>query len=311
MDVQAQDSELHEAATGRVVPASARTRAITFHDPVYSDTAPTPVVAYRPRGAAGRTAPGAFCSVPRSSSWSLPSRRRGRPRPGEGRRHRRSRAVPARATASGDTEHGGSQGPTGGPDRLRCADGQLHRGRSRLPSDHRDRSRTGVGERGLIGQHPVFAGVLSPNTSKGFAILGSSSAEVGAGGTTLTLTAGQRTSTLVPPPLRSPTSWPLSIRPLTPERTLPCAKAGSDGLLSGLGGGGAGSVTGRAAIAKWPSKAPNGPCWPGQRSAAAIGAHAPKHRCHPAAVKSAMLEEPRGSCGGNAEIRATARWRAA
>ncbi len=52
---------------------------------------------------------------------------------------------------------------------------------------------------GLVGQHPVFAGVLSAETSRRFALWGSSQVEVGAGGTTLTLASGHRTATLVPP----------------------------------------------------------------------------------------------------------------
>ena len=50
MDMQAQDSGLNPDPITAAVPASARTQAITFHDPVYSDTAPTPVVAARATG---------------------------------------------------------------------------------------------------------------------------------------------------------------------------------------------------------------------------------------------------------------------
>ena len=75
MDVQAQDSGLYPDPITAVVPASARTPAITFHDKVYSDTAPTPVVAARSArspGAAGGTVPACSSSAPSSSSWPSP-----------------------------------------------------------------------------------------------------------------------------------------------------------------------------------------------------------------------------------------------
>ena len=65
---------------------------------------------------------------------------------------------------------------------------------------------------GLEGQHPVFAGVLSPNTSRRFALLGPSQVEVGAGGTKLTLASGHRTATLVPP--AAPFTYQLATHPV-------------------------------------------------------------------------------------------------
>ena len=198
MDVQAQDSELHHAATGAVA-ASARTQAITFHEPVYSDTAPTPVVAFRPpkqqrADSAGlrvlRAAIvivvlvllgcGAALGLVKAGVIHVPG--------GSG-------AGNAAGTHSAAAPKAPLAIPTGtGPQTASYA---VDAPAFRLTIA------TGPGPAwvsvGLIGQHPVFAGVLGPHTSKGFVILGSSSAEVGAGGTTLTLMAGQRTSTLVPP----------------------------------------------------------------------------------------------------------------
>jgi hypothetical protein len=52
---------------------------------------------------------------------------------------------------------------------------------------------------GASGQHPSFAGILSPNSSHHAILLGPSEVEVGAGGTTVTVTAGRRSTTLTPP----------------------------------------------------------------------------------------------------------------
>ncbi len=198
MDVQAQDSELHQADTG-ALPASARTQAITFHDPVFSDTAPTPVVAFRPpeqRRAddAGQRVLriaivivvlvllgcGAVLGLVKSGVIDRPG--------GSG-------AGNGAGTHSAAAPTGPLAVPTGsGPQTASYAVDS---------AGFRLTIATGPGPAwvsvGLIGQHALFAGVLSPHTSKGFVLLGSSQAEVGAGGTTLTVTAGQRTSTLVPP----------------------------------------------------------------------------------------------------------------
>ena len=52
---------------------------------------------------------------------------------------------------------------------------------------------------GAPGQHPVFSGILGPNSSHKALLLGSTQVDVGAGGTTVTVTAGGRSSTLTPP----------------------------------------------------------------------------------------------------------------
>ncbi len=52
---------------------------------------------------------------------------------------------------------------------------------------------------GVPGQHPAFEGILSPNSSHQAILLGPSEVQVGAGGTTVTVTAGRRSATLTPP----------------------------------------------------------------------------------------------------------------
>ncbi len=52
---------------------------------------------------------------------------------------------------------------------------------------------------GAPGQHPAFEGILGPNSSHHAILLGPAAVQVGAGGTTVTVTAGRRSTTLTPP----------------------------------------------------------------------------------------------------------------
>jgi hypothetical protein len=51
---------------------------------------------------------------------------------------------------------------------------------------------------GAAGQHPTFEGVLAPNSSQKEVLLGPSQVDVGAGGTKVVVTSGERTFTLTP-----------------------------------------------------------------------------------------------------------------
>ena len=51
---------------------------------------------------------------------------------------------------------------------------------------------------GAAGQHPAFAGILNPNSSQKELLLGPAQVDVGAGGTKVIVTSGQRTLTLTP-----------------------------------------------------------------------------------------------------------------
>ncbi len=52
---------------------------------------------------------------------------------------------------------------------------------------------------GIVGQTPVFAGILQPNTSKSEILLGPAQVSIGAGGTTMTVRSGHKSQTLTPP----------------------------------------------------------------------------------------------------------------
>jgi hypothetical protein len=52
---------------------------------------------------------------------------------------------------------------------------------------------------GAVGQPPRFAGIVAPSSAQRVLLLGPSSVEVGAGGTTVTVTIGKRSTTLTPP----------------------------------------------------------------------------------------------------------------
>jgi hypothetical protein len=58
---------------------------------------------------------------------------------------------------------------------------------------------------GATGQHPAFAGIVNPNSSQRELLLGPATVDVGAGGTKVIVTAGQRTQTLTP--LSAPFSY--------------------------------------------------------------------------------------------------------
>jgi hypothetical protein len=51
---------------------------------------------------------------------------------------------------------------------------------------------------GVVGQHPAFAGILNADSSQHEILLGPSTVDVGAGGTSVTITSGKRSSTLKP-----------------------------------------------------------------------------------------------------------------
>ena len=51
---------------------------------------------------------------------------------------------------------------------------------------------------GATGQHPTFAGILNPNSSQKELLLGPATVDVGAGGTKVIVTSGQRSQTLTP-----------------------------------------------------------------------------------------------------------------
>ena len=51
---------------------------------------------------------------------------------------------------------------------------------------------------GIVGQKPIFAAILNPNSSQREIVLGASNVEIGAGGTSVTITSGKRSTTLKP-----------------------------------------------------------------------------------------------------------------
>lgn len=52
---------------------------------------------------------------------------------------------------------------------------------------------------GIVGQTPMYAGILSPNTSQRELLLGPAQVSIGAGGTSMTVTSGRKSQTLTPP----------------------------------------------------------------------------------------------------------------
>jgi hypothetical protein len=207
MDVQAQDSGVHPgsaAAHTASVP-----RAITFRDPIYTDTAPTPVVGHRPQ----------------ERNRSERNRSERNRSDSAGVRLIRAAIVIAIVALlgcaavlglvkAGVINPSGAKAGSGSPGTHNAA---VPRTPLAVPTASGAQTAsyavdagafvltiaTGPGAAwvsvGLVGQHPVFAGIINPHTSKGFTVLGSSQVEVGAGGTTLTLMSGHRTATLVPP----------------------------------------------------------------------------------------------------------------
>ena len=62
---------------------------------------------------------------------------------------------------------------------------------------------TGIGRAwvsvGAQGQRPLFAGIIAAHSSQHFTMLGGAQVEIGAGGTSVTVTSNHRTQTLQPP----------------------------------------------------------------------------------------------------------------
>jgi hypothetical protein len=52
---------------------------------------------------------------------------------------------------------------------------------------------------GIVGQQPIFVGILAPDASKQVTMLGPAQLSIGAGGTTVTVASGRHTQTLTPP----------------------------------------------------------------------------------------------------------------
>jgi hypothetical protein len=52
---------------------------------------------------------------------------------------------------------------------------------------------------GVVGQKPIFAGILPPNSSQKVTILGPAQLQIGAGGTSVVVSSNRRTQTLKPP----------------------------------------------------------------------------------------------------------------
>jgi hypothetical protein len=196
MDVQAQDSGLKPGAAASHTVTSVQ--PITFRDPIYADTAPTPVVPHRP--GERRRADGGGVRLIRAAIIIA------------------TVALLACAAVLGlvkagviDPHHGQTGGSTSrqnatanrAPLAVPVGLGPQTASYAVDAGAYKLTIATGPGAAwvsvGLVGQSPVFAGIINPHTSRGFPVLGSSQVEVGAGGTTITLTSGHRTATLVPP----------------------------------------------------------------------------------------------------------------
>ena len=52
---------------------------------------------------------------------------------------------------------------------------------------------------GIVGQTPIFAGILEPNSSQKVTLLGPAQLQIGAGGTSVVVSSNRRTQTLKPP----------------------------------------------------------------------------------------------------------------
>jgi hypothetical protein len=52
---------------------------------------------------------------------------------------------------------------------------------------------------GVVGQNPMYAGIVPPNTTQRELLLGPAQVSIGAGGTSLTVTSGHKSQTLTPP----------------------------------------------------------------------------------------------------------------
>jgi hypothetical protein len=197
MDVRAQDSGLHPGPAA--APTTATPRAITFRDPIYDDTAPTPVVpqqAQERRQAGGTGARLLRAAIIIATVALLACAavlglvKAGVIKPTGGHAGSGSTGAQNPAAARAPLAVPVGSGP-------QTASYSVDAGAFFL------RIATGPGSAwvsvALAGRKPEFAGIINPHTSKGFILLGSSQVEVGAGGTTITLTSGHRTAMLVPP----------------------------------------------------------------------------------------------------------------
>jgi hypothetical protein len=52
---------------------------------------------------------------------------------------------------------------------------------------------------GIVGQTPIYQGILQPNSSQRELLLGAAQVSIGAGGTSMTVTSGHKNQTLTPP----------------------------------------------------------------------------------------------------------------
>jgi hypothetical protein len=52
---------------------------------------------------------------------------------------------------------------------------------------------------GVVGQNPMYAGIVPPNTTQRELLLGPAQVSIGAGGTSMTVTSGHKSQTLTPP----------------------------------------------------------------------------------------------------------------
>jgi hypothetical protein len=52
---------------------------------------------------------------------------------------------------------------------------------------------------GLVGQNPIFAGIVDAHSSQHWTLLGPAQIQIGAGGTTVTVTSKHRSQSLSPP----------------------------------------------------------------------------------------------------------------
>jgi hypothetical protein len=52
---------------------------------------------------------------------------------------------------------------------------------------------------GIVGQNPIFQGIMEPNTSQREILLGPAEVNIGAGGTKVTVASGRHSQTLLPP----------------------------------------------------------------------------------------------------------------
>jgi hypothetical protein len=52
---------------------------------------------------------------------------------------------------------------------------------------------------GVVGQTPIYQGIVPPNTSQRELLLGPAQVSIGAGATSMTVTSGHKSQTLTPP----------------------------------------------------------------------------------------------------------------